>query len=249
MRRLLLLIAALNATGCGTPGEAEPVSVAPSRRLLIAADLSGSQTPKRLADAREIVSRAIDGLQNGDDIILMQVHRGAAAEDEAIRWTESIAPAMGRRITVLDREEVVNIQRAAKTVADHLFDSAGAGQVPTTDLFATLHIAAEYRRDDPSKSMVILLVTDMLQSAHGIEMASSSGVPSARWIASQKERGLIPDLSGACISVVGADATTPGGLKVQEFWVEYFAATGARLPDGNYRLLTMQNPLGACARS
>jgi hypothetical protein len=71
-------------------------------------------------------------------------------------------------------------------------------------------------------------------------------VPDAAWIERQRELGTLPDLTGACILVVGADATTPHGVRVREFWRAYLMAAGARLPDRNWRLIAPSDPDLGC---
>jgi hypothetical protein len=77
----------------------------------------------------------------------------------------------------------------------------------------------------------------MLQSAHGIEMSHGGGVPGTDWIERQRARGLLPRLDGACVTVIGADATSSNGVAVREFWKHYFERAGAVLAERNYRLL------------
>src|SRR5690606_34989494 len=104
-------------------------------------------------------------------------------------------------------------------VARAIFENEAAGRLQTTDLFATLHIAAEYVRDEPDRETTLLLLSDMLQSAHGVEMGREGGVPPPTWLVAQSRAGLLPALAGVCVVVVGADATTPGGVAVRDFWM------------------------------
>jgi len=52
--------------------------------------------------------------------------------------------------------------------------------------------------------------------------------------------------SGACVTVVGGDATSSGGVAVREFWKAYLEASGATLPEGNYRLLATDGEVVGC---
>lgn len=54
---------------------------------------------------------------------------------------------------------------------------------------------------------------------------------------SSQASGVLPRLEGACVAVIGADATTPNGIAVREFWQQYFEAAGASLDEDNYRLI------------
>jgi hypothetical protein len=77
----------------------------------------------------------------------------------------------------------------------------------------------------------------MLQSAQGIEMEKLARMPRLDWIAKQKTLGLIPRLNGTCIVVVGADPTNAAGVRVKDFWRQYFIAAGSTLEDTRYRAL------------
>jgi hypothetical protein len=246
----LATVAAGGLTGCGgeAQGRAAAASRSPeARQIIIALDLSGSQSERRRTEARQAVELAIDNLNYGDRIVLLQVHQRSAAEDDAVRWEETVpAPRAGTPPTSLDRERLDAVKQAARSVARTIFEDEAAGRLPTTDLFATLHVAGEYIRDMSAPTALVLL-SDMLQSAHGIEMSHAGGVPAASWIAAQHARGLLPRLNGACITVIGADATSPNGVAVREFWKQYFEQAGAVLAERNYRLLATGGQDIACA--
>jgi hypothetical protein len=86
----------------------------------------------------------------------------------------------------------------------------------------------------------------MLQSAHGIEMSRPGGTPGARWIEQQQISGVLPRLEGACVAVIGADATTPTGIAVRDFWQKYFEVAGAQLHEDNYRLIATDRSALRC---
>jgi hypothetical protein len=242
-----LLLATPLLTSCSerAAGGDVPDSLPAPRQVIVALDLSGSRDEAHRSQARATLERAIDGLGYGDRIVLIQVHQRSAAEGDAVRWSETAeTPAHGQP-TTLDRERLDAFKQAARSVARSVFESKSAGTLPTTDLFATLYVAAEYVRDAGPRSTNLVLLSDMLQSAHGVEMSSDGGVPSAEWVRSRREAGLLPNLEGACVAVFGADATSEHGARVREFWKLYFQESGATLPDGNYRLIaTDQSKLG-----
>ena len=235
---LVLCAACADARGGGADTAAEP-----ARQIIVALDLSGSQTAGRREQARRTLDMVIDNLRYGDRLVLLQVHQRGAAEEGAQRWSETV-PAVAGEPTTLDRERLDAVKEAARSVGETLFARDSAGLLPTTDLMATLHIAAEYVRDAGARSTNIVLLSDMLQSAHDIEMTRS--VPGEAWIEQQRSAGVLPRLEGACVSVIGADATTPTGVAVREFWKKYIAAAGTALPDQNYRLLATEAALPRC---
>ena len=242
MPLLAAALLALVIAGCDSehPG-ARPAAAAPGapgHQYIVAVDLSGSQSERRRSESRQALDGIIDRLTYGDRIVLLQVHRLRAQEDDARRWWDTVPrPRDPARPSSLDRERLEGVKQAARSVARALFATDSAGKLPTTDLFATLHVAGEFVRDAGGRRTTIVMLSDMLQSAHGIEMSRPDGTPSAEWIAAQRERGLLPRLDDACVLVVGADPTGPGGVRVREFWTRYFEAAGARLPPEHYRLI------------
>lgn len=240
--RLAAALVALVIAGCDSehPG-ARPAAAAPGapgRQYIVALDLSGSQSERRRSESRQALDGIIDRLSYGDRIVLLQVHRLRAQEDGARRWWDTVPrPRNHARPSSLDRERLEGVKQAARSVARALFATDSAGMLPTTDLFATLHVAGEFVRDAGGRRTTIVLLSDMLQSAHGIEMSRVDGTPSVEWIVTQHERGLLPHLDDACVLVVGADPTGPRGVRVREFWTRYFEAAGARLPPDHYRLI------------
>jgi hypothetical protein len=244
--RVLLVSSVVAACGEARGGEAAAPAAAP-RQLIVGIDLSASQSDGRREAARKALDLVIDELQYGDRIVLLQVHQRGAAEDGAQRWAETVpVPRDGREPTSLDRERLDAVKQAARSVAETMFAHDAAGRLPTTDILATLHIAAEYMRDGGSRPATLVLLSDMLQSAHGIEMSRPGGTPGASWIEQQQASGVVPRLEGACVAVVGADATSPNGIAVRDFWQQYFEAAGASLEHDNYRLIATERGALRC---
>ena len=120
-------------------------------------------------------------------------------------------------------------------------------EIPRTDIVSTLHTASEYAQDANGRKTTVVLLSDMLQSANGIEMERLRRMPPAGWIAQQRVAGALPDLGGVCVAAVGADGTTKEGAAVKQFWTKYLKAAGADFRESNYRLLTTQASGIGCA--
>jgi hypothetical protein len=80
-------------------------------------------------------------------------------------------------------------------------------------------------------------MSDMLQSTPDVDMEKAGGVPPRAWITEREAQRRLPDLHDACIVIAGAEVSTPRGARVRQFWEDYFRATGAHLPQENYRTL------------
>ena len=250
-RRILCTLGGiLLLAGCsGSSAESRTAASADEvpEQTIVALDLSGSQTPGRLHESRMALDEVIDELGYGDRVVLIQVHQRQAQEEGARRWTETLPrPTAGQPANSLDAERAERIRDAARAVATEFFDAEAAGHIPTTDLFATLHIAAEYARAEPDRHTTLVLLSDMLQSAHGVEMDRAGGVPPAEWLEAQARAGVLPRLGGVCVVVIGADATSAHGIQVRDFWRAYMTAAGASLREENYRLITAGG-VGGCS--
>jgi hypothetical protein len=230
----LLSAAASFAAGCG---DSDPVDARPPRQTVVAVDLSGSQTQQSLQDSREFVGKLIDQLSYGDQFVLIEMSR-SGVHGEMKRMVDSV-PALADPtfVSSVDEDNLDGTKEAMRSLVPILFDSTLVGRILQTDIFATLHTVSEYVRDKGGRPTTLVLLSDMLQSANGIEMEQLRRMPGPQWIAQQKSRGTLPDLAGVCVVVVGADDSTPEGVEVKRFWVEYMKAAGADLRDSNYRLL------------
>jgi hypothetical protein len=66
-------------------------------------------------------------------------------------------------------------------------------------------------------------------------MEKAGGIPDGSWVDKRRVAGLLPDLRGVCVFAVGGDVRSSRGGATRRFWGQYFAATGARYADANYR--------------
>lgn len=244
--RTLLLALLVLTTGCSNDNAAGNTPPPVAWQYVLLLDLSGSQTAAKREAAQHAVSEVLARLGPGDRVVLMQVHQGSASEDGAVRWADTVPHMLGREPTTLDRERAEQVRRAARSVAENIFAQGTAGRLPTTDLFSSLHVAGEYVRDAGGRRSTLVILSDMLQSANGIDMERAGGVPTESWIARQQAAGLLPRLRGACVAVIGADATSAAGVQVRRFWQAYFDAAGARLAEDDYRLIATGGAAPAC---
>lgn len=246
MTRLTRLPALLALAACGGAAANTAETAHQPRQLIVAVDLSGSQTPRMLADEKAFLVQLVDGLSWGDQLVLLEMHQARAHED-ARRWADTFPrPADPTFVSSRDRDRLAGARAGARSVADALFDPATAGKAMHTDIISTLHVAAEYARDAGGRRPTLVLLSDMLQSANGIEMEGLRRMPDERWIERQKAMGLLPRLDGVCVAVIGADPTTPAGVRVRDFWLRYFAAAGARLDVGGYRVMAPDGAVADC---
>jgi hypothetical protein len=220
-----MLIAQLTAAAATTSGSA--------RQLILAADISPSQPQEVLHGHAQLASELVTRLSFGDRLVVLQVRdKGVSAADKGRSLTAPVAKNT-RKVLASDRRQLSAFHKTAVQMTKEVIDPAKSKALANTDLLATLQIAGQYVQDNGRKP-VIVIMSDMLQTVGGYNFEKAAP-PSNDWIVHRKNAGLIPDLRGACVVVVGADVTTSKALQIRQFWEAYFRAANARV--AQYRLI------------
>ena len=220
-----VLIAQIAAAAASPHGNA--------RQLIVAADISPSQSQAVLQGHAELAAALVTQLSYGDRLVVLQVRdKGVSAADRGRSLTAPVPSS--RKVLSSDRRKLQAFHKTAVQMTREVVDPAKSKALQNTDLLATLQIAGPYVQDKGTRRPVIVIMSDMLQTVGGVNFEKSAP-PGPEWIARQQASGLIPDLRGACVIVVGADVTTPRALQIRRFWEGYFRAANARVEQ--YRLL------------
>jgi hypothetical protein len=122
-------------------------------------------------------------------------------------------------------------------MAGGFFEPGPSGAATSTDLLAMLQRTADYAHGARGRRTTLLLVSDMLNATPELNMERAGGIPDARWVAQRKSEGRLPDLSGVCVVVAGADVASKRGAAARDFWRAYFTAAGARFQTQRYRTM------------
>jgi hypothetical protein len=221
--------------GADAPNTADAGPIAQSLTTVLI-DRSGSRTAHEIAGDRQLLADIIGELGFGERVVVLQVHHEGRS-DGARRWTSEMPlPTNPNGPTPVDRQSLNRTRSAAALAATELFDSVRANR---TDLVATLFDVADVMRgSDGSRSRIIML-SDMLQSTRELDMENGGADRAEAWLGERKRQGMLPDLGGACVVVVGGDRSTATGARAFRFWQRYFAAAGAELKPSNYRYTAM----------
>lgn len=228
-----IAFAMLATAGCSTADGGIP-NVLQGRLYVVGIDVSESRTKTQREQAAGLIGRLVDQLSYGDRLVLVQAYQQGT--QAAPQWADSV-PSLRHppKETGGDKQRLQDFRAVASSVASSLFDVGAREKIPTTDLFYTLGRAADYMRAAGGRPTTIVLTSDMLQSTKELDMERPGGIPDQSWIEERKTNGRLPDLSGACVVIDGADVLSARGAKVRRFWEAYFRATGATLPADNYR--------------
>jgi hypothetical protein len=146
-------------------------------------------------------------------------------------------PEAGLDPTEDDASALEQTRRTALLRAQRLFTSA---PVNGTDLFAAVHEAADRAQQSGGRHNTIVFLSDMLQCTKELCMENGR-IPPSRWISARRNQGLIPAVGQACVI-----ASTARGVRVRQFWKDYFAAAGATLRDDRYMHLATDSSVLRC---
>lgn len=232
--RILALASFLATTalsGCGTTDGQTPAPLA--HQWIVAADLSASRNSSQLRESKAFVDSLPKVAANGDRITLLRVRERVLA-DSSFQWTHDIpAVAHGGPASASDSLDLEDARRELVAETSVLFDPQVQGRLQGTDLFATLFRVADLIRADHTRKTTLILLSDMLQSTHDVDMERS--VLDTTWVTDRLAMHLLPDLIGLCVVVLGVDVSTARGEHLRQFWRAYFRAAGADYRDSNFR--------------
>ena len=248
----LAAMPALSACGDTVPLRHQELLAAEATRVpeavMFMYDRSGSIQVHQLEHAHSLVSERVGRLTHGDHIAAIQVLQRSVTE-VPLRWSQAI-PARERDDLVLAGDSISRERfvRDAVTYLENFVDPTGREEIQGTDVISTLHDVAEEFRPLRGTRKTLVIFSDMLQSTPEIEMEGGRRMPESRWVFDAAGKGILPDLAGICVVVVGGRIDTALGQSVKAFWKQYFDAAGATLYDRNYSYRPVQLPPGdACA--
>lgn len=245
---LACTLLALSLGGCrGGQAAADTTAEADVPELAVFVyDRSMSISDYQLELARDLTARRIATLHHGDRIAGVQILQRSLAEPP-LRWSQEIPLREFKDRKIL--QDSVTLRRFQKDASDYLrsfSEPEGRESIMGTDLLSTFHDVAEELRAAPGHQATMYLFSDMLQSTPEINMEGMRRMPESGWVQAAVARGVLPDLRGLCVVVVGARVDTDPAQRIKSFWEEYFEATGAQLEDRNYMLRPIQLPDQPC---
>ncbi|HEU4993765.1 MAG TPA: hypothetical protein VFT29_03065 [Gemmatimonadaceae bacterium] len=232
----LIALAAFMVSLAGCAADSQAASkqgLRPGTHWIVAADLSASRQPTQLQEGQDFVKGLTRVVRNGDAVTLFRVYERGFADTNFI-WTSEISAARDPdKPRPSDSLALIDFADELTAEVTVLFNPSKAGKLQGTDLFTTLHRAAELAAADPRRRHVLIIVSDMLQSTRDVDMERN--LPDTTWIRRAANDRILPNLSGVCAVVIGADVATARGKHVQAFWEQYFRLAGGDLRGSNYR--------------
>lgn len=194
----------------------------PPRTTVVLVDASGSINT---AD-REIYLQSLQAvgetLAAGDRVLVARV--GDQSRSDFRAASDITVKQTGIR---LDEEEAV--EKARAELAQRAAELIAPENAKSTRIMEAITAAAEAFGPVPREGGYLLLLTDAVEESDLANFARTA--PNETAIASvlqkAKKAGLVPDLQGVNVSLVGAGGSHYA--EIEQFWRAYFAETGATL--------------------
>jgi hypothetical protein len=221
----------LAATGCG--GDASAVT-ASSRgtQYIVGIDISGSRKPMDLRESQTLLQNLVsEKMSYGDKIVFIEMY--GAKEPQQFR--DSVKALHSTEPSPREKRELEDFRTRTLSILPMFFDSTRIREVTTTDVFGTLFRAADYSHSPGHDKTVLLLLSDMIQATDELNMEKESNIPGPEWIKALGADQRLPDLTGTCVLVSGADTKSARGARARQFWMDYFEHVGAKLRPEHYR--------------
>src|SRR5437867_9123645 len=103
---------------------------------------------------------------------------------------------------------------------------------PATDVIDAMQLAERVFSTYEGNQKLLVVFSDMIEESRRYNFTTEklTAARIGQIIANEQDAGRLPDLQGVEVCVVGAGATTSGGLPadklltIREFWIQYFKA-------------------------
>ena len=221
--------------GCGGDGSAsDTVQSSTPQQLILVYDRSTSITAEELAMYERLAAGKLETLTHGDRVAAIELLQ-LSLDETPNRWSQYV-PEREFQNREMQRDSISRARfiQDARDYLRRFTENENRDDYLGTDILSTLFDIGEEVRAYPDHRTTVVLFSDMLQATQDMNMEGLIRMPPPDWVETRASQGRLPDLSGACIVVVGARTDTAAGQRVKDFWMEYFEATGAILLDRNY---------------
>jgi len=152
------------------------------------------------------------------------------------------------------KENKLDYERRIKQQRDTVLKEADAimrkRAAPATDVIDAMQLAERVFSTYEGNQKLLVVFSDMIEESRRYNFTTEklTAARIGQIIANEQDAGRLPDLQGVEVCVVGAGATTSGGLPadklltIREFWIQYFKAAGANLPKERYGSALLKCP-------
>lgn len=221
---LVCALGSLGSMGC--------VATAQPQSTLTVALIDGSCSRVNLGAYRTGWAAVEKSVQPGDRIVLGRIGadvREFHPELDVVR--PQVAALLDNDLVRQERDDAFN-----EKLADAFSSTLAVPCSNLTAILDTLDVAAQYFSTDARARHRLVLLTDALEDSQEAKFERGlSGSAASRLLSSRRRAHGLPHLAGVEVFVGGASAPTGEIARaVRQFWLAYFAATGARLSAEHY---------------
>jgi hypothetical protein len=127
------------------------------------------------------------------------------------------------RIQVARTKFAMQIQTIGKSVEP---------KFPKTDILGLLMLVSQLFQEAPQSRCILILLSDLRQSAPPLDIESPRVVPIISAIRAIQKQHILADLRGVDVYAYGVHASTkdvPYWQSLRDFWSAYFKSSGANL--------------------
>lgn len=244
MKKLIATNLALLSVLAACGGDAV-ATTASSRgtQYIVGVDISSSRSPMDLRESQALLEQLVNRMTYGDKLVVIEMY--GATEPQQV--SDSVRALRAATPTPREKRELEDFRARAVAILPMFFDSTRKQHVLVTDVFGTLFRAADYARAPGHDKTVLVLLSDMIQATGEASMEKEAGIPGKDWIEARAAEQRLPDMTGICVVVSGAETKSARGAQIRRFWQDYFAKVGARMPTDRYRGLIADASQLGCA--
>jgi hypothetical protein len=249
---IIILLAVIMLTGCSSTGTA--TSVQPASKTVVAlVDFTGSTAIFQQTYLDEM-KQIIGGLSYGDVIVVAKITGSSITEPELL--IKEVLPTFVATDAAGNPIDNPILVKKSKAVADAklqvqkqqmvaLMQKALMVQNEATnsDIMSSLTLAQNTFHDYAGGRPVLVILSDMMDDSQNYNFYNMQLTDSVTQdiINKEKAAGRLPNLQGAKVYVVAAGTESSDKFfEVRNFWLKYFAATGANISTTDYSNTLLQ---------
>lgn len=239
----------LTMTGCSKPGglsgsNKTQADTPTNKTVVVLLDKTASVKDQN-GVFKDALKRIVGSLHGGDKLRLAEI-TGSSEDDFAfvVQGTLPLPPSYNP-LTTNKSEYDVQVKKAMdsrsairKQLSDKLdTELAKKPKAMSTDLFGAINTVGLYLEAHKKSKRVLVVLSDMVEEDAHWRFQRVKWTPAlqTKIMTHEKTLGLVPDLSGVEVFVVGARSPRISTTQnIRFFWTKYFEATGATLPPDHY---------------
>ncbi|MBP9136473.1 MAG: hypothetical protein KBF31_05645 [Chitinophagales bacterium] len=214
-----------------------------TKTVVVLYDLSASVDKTSLENYETFSNLIFDKLQQGDVMLGAKISENSITERNHICELKLPLFEPTSTNTIIKNQEKITYDKmvssktkeAKTSLHNTLFEDHSS--VNKTDILSAIKASEQIFNTYPASKQILVICSDMLEAEETVNFEKKN--PDKAFldnlIKSQTSKGTFPNLKNITVIVEGANAgNNDQFFAVQNFWIEYFKATGASIEKQNY---------------